>query len=62
MNSLKDIRKPKTLVENKISFAADESEVSIYDTYEKASRVHLKADELLLCGMVSGKKSCTLKV
>ena len=56
MNTLKDIRKPKTLVENKISFAADESEVSIYDTYEKASRVRLQAGELLLCGMLSGKK------
>ena len=49
-------RNPKVLVENKISFAASETELSIYDTYEKAKRVQLKSDQLLFCGMVSGKK------
>ncbi len=56
METLKKIRAPKVLVENKVSFAAPESEVSIYDTYEQAQRVPLSADELLLCGMVTGKK------
>jgi len=47
---------PKVLVENKISFAGPESELSIYDTYEEAERVKLKSDQLLFCAMVSGKK------
>jgi len=47
---------PKVLVENKISFAGPESELSIYDTYEQAERVKLKSDQLLFCAMVSGKK------
>ncbi len=47
---------PKVLVENKISFAGPESELSIYDTYEEAERVKLKSDQLLFCAMVTGKK------
>jgi hypothetical protein len=47
---------PKVLVENKITFAGPESELSIYDTYEQAERVQLKSDQLLFCAMVSGKK------
>jgi len=47
---------PKVLVENKISFAGPDSELSIYDTYEQAERVKLKSDQLLFCAMVSGKK------
>ncbi len=33
---------PKVLVENKVSFAGPDSELSIYDTYEQAERVQLK--------------------
>ena len=44
------------LVENKVSFQGSESELSIYDTYRTASRVGLSADQLLFCGMVTGKK------
>jgi len=47
---------PQVLVENKISFAGPESELSIYDTYQQAQRVKLKSDQLLFCAMVSGKK------
>lgn len=47
---------PKVLVENKISFAGPESELSIYDTYEQAERVLLTSDQLLFCAMVTGKK------
>ncbi|WP_259337984.1 AraC family transcriptional regulator [Colwellia sp. RSH04] len=47
---------PQVLVENKISFAGPESELSIYDTYQKADRVQLKSDQLLFCAMVTGKK------
>lgn len=49
-------RQPKVLVENKVSFAAENSELSIYDTYEKAERVGLISDQLMFCGMVTGKK------
>lgn len=47
---------PKVLVENKVSFAGPDSELSIYDTYEQAERVQLKSDQLLFCAMVTGKK------
>lgn len=50
------LRPPHKLVENKTSFAGPSSEVSIYDTYESASRVILDSDELLFCGMISGRK------
>ncbi|MFK5893403.1 MAG: AraC family transcriptional regulator N-terminal domain-containing protein [Pseudomonadota bacterium] len=56
MQTSSNIRSPKVLIENKISFAGPDSEVSIYDTYEEAMRVRLDAGELLLCGMVTGKK------
>lgn len=49
-------RLPNVLVENKISFAGPESELSIYDTYQQACRVKLRSDQLLFCGMVTGKK------
>lgn len=49
-------RKLKVLVENKVSFSAEGSELSIYDTFQKAERVKLKSDQLMFCGMVSGKK------
>ncbi|PHS27552.1 MAG: AraC family transcriptional regulator [Methylophaga sp.] len=44
------------LIENKVSFQGPDSELSIYDTYRTASRVGLGADQLLFCGMVTGKK------
>jgi len=50
------LRSPQKLIENKTSFAGPDSEVSIYDTYEAATRVRLDADQLLFCGMVSGRK------
>tara|TARA_R110002050_G_scaffold1244_5_gene8778 strand:+ start:71442 stop:72392 length:951 start_codon:yes stop_codon:yes gene_type:complete len=46
----------QSLVENKISFAGPESELSIYDTYRAASRVGLRSEQLMYCGMVKGKK------
>lgn len=56
LSKLTKTRAPQKLVENKVSFAGDCSEVSIYDTYEAASRVRLDAEELLFCGMISGRK------
>jgi len=53
---LKHRQNPKVLVENKISFAGPDSELCIYDTFEVANRVKLQADQLLFCGMVTGKK------
>jgi len=47
---------PQVLVENKLSFAGPESELSIYDTYQEAKKVKLLSDQLLFCAMVTGKK------
>lgn len=44
------------LIENKITFAGPDTELSIYDTYRQAVRVGLDATQLLYCGMVKGKK------
>ncbi|WP_133406925.1 helix-turn-helix domain-containing protein [Parashewanella tropica] len=49
-------KKPKVLVENKISFAASDTELSIYDTFEQADKIPLLSDQLLFCGMIAGKK------
>ncbi|MEZ5525796.1 MAG: AraC family transcriptional regulator N-terminal domain-containing protein [Pseudomonadales bacterium] len=48
--------KRQLLVENKISFAGPETELSIYDTYRASLGVGLDADQLLYCGMIDGKK------
>ncbi len=52
----KRVDKRRTLVENKLTFTGPESELSIYDTYRTASRVGLVSQQLLYCGMVTGKK------
>lgn len=54
--ALNELRTPQKLVENRVSFAGPNSELSIYDTYNSASRVGLSADQLLYCGMVTGRK------
>lgn len=46
----------RCLVENRTIYEAHEAELSIYDTYEAASRVRLDAEEILYCGMISGRK------
>lgn len=48
--------KRQLLVENKLRFAGPDSELSIYDTYRAAKGVGLEAEQLLFCGMVSGRK------
>ncbi|WP_315981514.1 hypothetical protein [Aliamphritea spongicola] len=53
---LAQLRRPQVLVENRVSFGAADSELSIYDTYLPAEKVGLKADQLLYCGMISGRK------
>ncbi|MFQ3265255.1 MAG: hypothetical protein ACI9U5_001124 [Colwellia sp.] len=47
---------PKVLVENKLTFAGPESELSIYDTYQVAKQIKLQSDQLLFCAMVTDKK------
>lgn len=49
-------RAPKCLVENRVSFAGPNAELSIYDTYLPARNVALTAGELLYCGMIKGRK------
>jgi hypothetical protein len=61
MNDLKlanklGLDKPKTLVENRVSFAGPHSELSIYDTYLPAENVLLHSSGLLYCGMIQGRK------
>ncbi|MDH5357470.1 MAG: AraC family transcriptional regulator [Gammaproteobacteria bacterium] len=48
--------KRQLLIENKLTFAGPETELSIYDTYRATSGVGLDADQLMYCGMVKGKK------
>lgn len=47
---------PKSLVEDKISFSANHSELSIYNTYESATQVRFQSGELLFAGMLTGRK------
>ena len=47
---------PKTLIENRVSFAGPHSELSIYDTYLPAENVLLHSSGILYCGMIQGKK------
>lgn len=49
-------RSPNTLIENRVCFAGPHAELSIYDTYEQAQKISLKASSLLYCGMVTGAK------
>jgi len=56
LSHIDKLRQPKQLVENRTSFLGPESEVSIYDTYLPEELVRLDADQLMYCGMVSGKK------
>jgi len=48
--------KRQLLVENKLTFGGPAAELSIYDTYRAVSGVRLDADQLMYCGMVTGKK------
>lgn len=47
---------PTDLVENRVSFGAEQAVFSVYDTFRPAERVALAADNPLYCGMVTGKK------
>ena len=45
-----------TLLENKRSFAVDEMEFHIFETYESSTLVPLKFDDMVIANMVKGKK------
>ena len=47
---------PAQLVENRTIYERHGAELSIYDTFAPAERVRLDADEVLYCGMITGKK------
>lgn len=47
---------PRSLIEDKISFNSDNSELSIYNTYAKSSGVQFKSNELLFAGALTGRK------
>src|SRR5690606_15390103 len=47
---------PQQLVENRTVYESHGAELSIYATSAQAERVQLKAQEVLYCGMISGKK------
>jgi AraC-like DNA-binding protein len=47
----------RSLVENRTIYESHEADLSIYDTFEPAQKVQLSADEILYCGMITGKKT-----
>jgi AraC-like DNA-binding protein len=47
---------PQQLVENRTVYESHGAELSIYDTFAAADKVRLDAEEILYCGMISGKK------
>jgi len=52
----KRCKKRELLLDNKRIYSGPENEFSVYDTYTRAKGVKLDANQLLYCGMVSGKK------
>ena len=50
---------PAQLVENRTIYERHGAELSIYDTFAPAEKVRLDAEEVLYCGMITGKKCCT---
>ncbi|MCG7547410.1 helix-turn-helix domain-containing protein [Pseudoalteromonas sp. Of7M-16] len=49
-------QKITSLVENRVHFASNDVELSIYDTYENAQHIRLYSNNVLFCGMLTGKK------
>ena len=49
-------RPPQDLVENRVTFGAEDAEFAVFDTFRPAERVPLQASNPLYCGMVTGKK------
>ncbi|MFC7005849.1 AraC family transcriptional regulator [Bowmanella sp. JS7-9] len=49
-------RPVRQLVENRTLYESHNVDLAIYDTYEQAQRVRLDAEQVLYCGMLTGKK------
>ena len=56
VNSAIRLKNRKLLIENKVSYFGPESELSIYDTYRSANLVRLDTEQLMYCGMITGRK------
>lgn len=56
LNRLRNERPPLVLVENRTRVGGNDIEFSVYDTYQPAEAVALRAPNPLYCGMVSGRK------
>jgi len=54
--SLNELRSPKTLIKNQVSFAGTDSVFSVFDTYLPADQVTLRAESLLFCSQITGRK------
>ncbi|RJS91199.1 AraC family transcriptional regulator [Salinisphaera sp. Q1T1-3] len=54
--ALKNRQNPRKLIENRVSVAGENAELSIYDTYCAAEKVALSSSHVLYCGMVTGRK------
>lgn len=58
-SQLQEIQKKrpiKELIENRTVFGGENTELSIYDTYQRAERVSFITSDMTFCAMVSGKK------
>ena len=55
-NNATRLKNRQLLIENKVSYFGPESELSIYDTYRSANLVRLDTEQLMYCGMVTGRK------
>lgn len=54
--AFKNRKRPQKLIENRVSVAGENAELSIYDTYFPAEKVALSSSHVLYCGMVTGRK------
>lgn len=56
LDRLRGDRPPRVLIENRTSVGGNDIEFSVYDTYQPAEAVALRAPNPLYCGMVTGRK------
>lgn len=56
LRRLQGSQRPHTLVENRTSYAGEDVQFSVYDTYKDAYHVALRSAHPMYCGMITGKK------
>jgi len=57
IRSISNLRsQPEKLIENRIDYAGPNVGLSVYDTYEKCHDIGLDSEQVMFCGMLSGKK------